>query len=419
MDNQVKTTNNIFEEARELLVETFQKLGLVTPSGNPICPACAASKKGQVALKKTDEKFSPTWKCYRCGERGSSIDAVLIKLSLDNTQARLAARIILGKAPLPKNIEKSTAVLSLDTRKSTADPEVYKELMQTGSTAGAIEFWGKWHISPEAVLESASVLLDDPKGSANYLMRRFGLSRLQKSGLVGGKTGDWFLFGNGSDNFSYSIIEPQTNSEGDILNMQFRATGKTAELAQLHKNWVSAGKDGGNDDQEKPPYVPRFVSLAGMEKSSQVGYGLFRLSQIEPSKVYILEGFKDLLAARTMGYEAYSIAGVSHMPTQLAINILSKHNLVLVLDGDSAGELGRESITKLFESVGLKSKIQPLREGYDMADVLIERKAHTGCSCETCTSFKLSHPASSLSCPCVTCSLRRNIKQQQQVSRRV
>jgi 5S rRNA maturation endonuclease (ribonuclease M5) len=401
-------SGSIFDTVNARLDQVFQTLGLVTPDGNPVCPSCGAYRRGQVSLKKIPDAKFPSWKCFKCGLRGTGVDAAILVQKLDPAiprNAKIAAEMLLGKRPFLIPVGASSVTIPLDTRKSRPDYAVYKQLLEMGSIEGAIEFWGQWHILPEAVREVGSVLIDDPKGAAGFLTRKFGLVRLQKCGLVAGKSGNWFLFGNGSDNANYGIIEPQKLPDGRVSNVQFRAYGATAEAALEHKKWSRSPE---KENLPEVKYTPRFVSLASMPKASQVGYGLPRLNILgDDKRVYIVEGCKDLLAARSMGFEAYAIAGIQALPPEVALETLRRFDLVAMLDGDDAGEAGRQLLVEHLKNHGIVAASKSLRSGYDMADVLVERSAHNNCQCYTCKTWRKEHPYDQQTCQCVSCYQKR------------
>jgi hypothetical protein len=43
----------------------------------------------------------------------------------------------------------------------------------------------------------------------------------------------------------------------------------------------------------------------------------------------------------------------------------------------------------------------------DIADILVEQTAHTGCTCPTCTEWRQVNIADPDTCPCRSCRTRR------------
>jgi hypothetical protein len=240
--------------------------------------------------------------------------------------------------------------------------------------------------------------------------------------MVVDKTGkDFFLF-----NDDYPVLEPHTAPNGNILGMQFRPSFQRMLRVKEHKNWKakwSGFKDSeGNTLEpgvayslayaadpdkagEKIPYLTPFLSLKGAGPDSLVGCGLHLISKLEkPETIYIVEGFKDMLSAYTMGAYAYAIPGVGVMPPEKVCKILSKHNIVIALDADKAGDEGSIKLQEWLKSNNVESVIKRNpREGMDITDILVERHAHDNCQCLTCKEWRATKTISSSNCQCLTC----------------
>jgi 5S rRNA maturation endonuclease (ribonuclease M5) len=214
-----------------------------------------------------------------------------------------------------------------------------------------------------------------------------------------------------------------------VVGMQFRPSPERMKLVQAHKQWKKrwsgcvdkagsplepdeAWRQAYERDQSvgrKAGYVTPFLSLKGGTPDHLVGCGLKRLVEIpRPSTVYIVEGFKDLLAARTLGVEAYAIPGTGVMPPERSVEILRMHSVVVMLDGDAAGEKGREHLVTYLREREVDAKpIDSIRAGMDVADILVERQAHAGCRCATCASWLEGNTYDPETCSCRSCRSRR------------
>ena len=175
--------------------------------------------------------------------------------------------------------------------------------------------------------------------------------------------------------------------------MQFRPTGQTKIAVKAHKEWKKAYALDPEHAGPKAEYVTPFFSIRGAGNDSLIGCGLLKISTLkEPSEIWIVEGFKDLLAARSMGFEAYAVPGVgARIPDKVMQLFLDKgHNLVVCLDGDEAGQRGRIAITAALNERGVPCTPHPgLPDGMDVADVLVKAYAESGCSCATCVAWRL------------------------------
>lgn len=391
------------------LLFAFAILGLVSKENNLTCPQCGTSKRKKVEIRKSASSGRPYWTCHKCATWGSSaID--LLKQYGQRTFVQ-AVKELLGlesrsKTPvLRPNIDISEGFSAV------VDVEVYNFIRDAGSLQAACEYYGQWHITPQAVEEAGSTMLTDALKVQKDLVDVFGHERL---GLCGVTTLDKngkvvFLFSP-----DYPVIETHQAPSGNIVGMQFRPSYERMKLVKAHKAWKarwSGIKDENGNEIDptqawseayvkdrsvgrKNSYVTSFLSLRGGTPDHLVGCGLKRLVEIpEMTKVYVVEGFKDLLAARSMGVEAYAIPGTGVMPPDRSVEVLRRHDIIVVLDGDQAGALGREHLVNYLRERGVKCKpYHKVREGMDIADILVEKHALNKCNCSTCVEWRATHP---------------------------
>ncbi len=343
-----------------------------------ICPACDTTKPKKVVAR------GHYWKCFRCGEFGSSVTLVSERC---NVGFREAVNLINGKvdpasvgvtAPDPEELKRLASKVESQASKARFDAEtvaVYDAVLNSkhASLAKAQESWAEFHIAPEFVAEQRSRFITDPVALGNELLGRFDADLLVESGIAArldvkqAKTRDMhgagirFLF-----SASYPIVEPCLGKSGSAMELKFRAWGRQRERIAAHK----AGKG---------PYVPAMLSLRGATPAHLVGYGIERLGQVGPSLVYVVEGFKDLLAARTLGAEAFGLPGTGVLPPAKVVQFLAEagHTLLVALDGDEAGREARSKVIEHFVSLGfpaerLREK-DDMPEGMDVADILAAR----------------------------------------------
>ncbi len=343
-----------------------------------ICPSCSTSKPKKVVAR------DHYWKCFRCGEFGSGIE--LVKTRCD-VGFRDAVLLINGKvepasvgatAPDPEMLKRLAAQVASQSFTARLDGEtvaVYNAVLNSKhvSVERAVQAWGTWHIDPMVVAEQRSVFITDPQALGSELLAEFGADLLVDSGIAvrldekQAKIRD--LHGAGIRfmfSAHYPIVEPCLGKTGDAMELKFRAWGKQRDRIAAHK----AGKG---------PYVPAMLSLKGATPAHLVGYGLERLGQIEPTTVYVVEGFKDVLASRTMGAEAFGLPGTGVLPPEKVVRFLNAtgHTLLVALDGDEAGVEARAKVIEHFKALGFPA--DRLREktdmpaGMDVADILAAR----------------------------------------------
>jgi hypothetical protein len=298
---------------------------------------------------------------------------------------------------------------------ATVDTEVYNALMALASHEAAVTFYGRWHISAEAVASLGARVLLDPDAAARTLSKQFGLERLVACGLAMPVEEDKDSK-NATDahvrllvNRSYPVIEPHMHPNGrDVLSMQFRASVKTEERIRAHKQFKAAEAAalaaGEQFTGEKAAYVHKFLSLRGSPDHARVGGGLPAIraaatapdrDYTQPLRVVVVEGLKDVAAAATWGRLAYALPGAGVLPPARVLAEFARLGVTLAvaLDGDSAGEAGKAAVLAHLEAAGISAVDQPMPAGMDVTDTLVARFAARGCTCPTCLLWRQSHPA--------------------------
>lgn len=387
---RTRITDDDKDQARTMIGEAFAMAGLIS-GGKYVCPACQRvhSKKGTLSVRDRG-----TWKCFSSDNGGDAISLVQETFGYTFPQAvnALLGRPVDGAEP-PKPKVRNLPPVEEARPTSEIDSEVYSAVLQFSGQDGveaAAQYYGYWHISPEAVYESGACMVLDTRALEAALTERFGMERLHKCGLVvkTPKGKDYFLV-----NRDYPVIEPHITPAGRVVGMQFRPSEKQREKVEAHKKWAAA-KERGDTSVPEAKYVPKFMSLSGIDADeSLVGFGLRRLWEAPPATVFrVVEGFKDYLAARTMGHEAFGIPGTSAVLSDNVVNLLKRHRIAVALDGDEAGEAARERWVALLREKGVATRPLPMPPGYDVADILVERHAKRGCADEVCSNWRGTRP---------------------------
>jgi len=405
--------------ARKKLRLGFQVANLIV-DGKAICPLCGENRKGKFVLK--EDNTNPYWKCYHCSNYGDvfkAMESMGIKFSD-------ALNILLGKSSTFDITALEIKIANIEIKETftaKVDFEVYDYILSKGDLATAQEYYGQWHISPAVVEMQKARYLLEPMKLENELLVKFSRERLLEAGvlMLDKNNKDMFLFST-----NYPVIEPHLSPNGHVVGMQFRPSFKQLLKVSNHKKfkkiWGSLVDADGNKIDAKDawkkaylenadlageyvPYVPPFMSIRGAGPDSLVGCGLSEIKKLDPgSKIYIVEGFKDLLASNTMSTNAYAIPGTGVMPSKKVCNLLKNFKVIIMLDGDEAGSKGRSNLkSHLIENGVEASVLKNIRENMDVADLLVERNAHNGCACATCTVWLKDHPFNKKTCPCNTC----------------
>lgn len=245
---------------------------------------------------------------------------------------------------------------------ATHDIEVYQRLIdlanQVGGQKAAVDFYGQFFIDENVVKQSKATYITKPYEIQKELLRRFGKERLIASGLfIEGKSGPRMLPGK-----DFPIIEPHLDVWGRVWYMQFRAGPEQYRKYLEHKKGLRS-------------YEQKFLSLRGARRETQIGVGL-ELLRTEPTKLVIVEGFKDALAARTMGVMSYGIPGVDFRPPDHICQLLKRHKVIVSLDGDEAGREHGPKLVEYLSKKGVESSLHLLPAGEDVTDRLVAKHKH-------------------------------------------
>ncbi len=378
------------EAANQQLDRAFALLGLVS-GRSLICPQCGTAKTKKVSFF-VGKNGTPRWGCRRCGTTGTAIDLYIDKTGCTFLQALDA---LLGRAEQSVKVPTPTAAVHIaPSFEAVHDVDVYDAVVRMGSLGAAKEYWATWHISPHAVSELGSTVITNPDAFERVITKRFGIERLRACGVVteARNEKDYFLV-----NRRYPVIEPQRGADGRVSAMQFRPSPEQRELVEAHKRFK---REHGEDAVGGPRYQTPFLSPRGAQASTLIGYGLHRAAKLPPnSPIYVVEGAKDWLAARTLnpGREFYAVPGTGVMPPPAALEVLKDLRVIVVLDGDEAGAKGREVLVKHLRDNGIQAApvADPLPDGMDVADLLVSKYAASGCTCRVCVEFR-AHRTTSL-----------------------
>jgi len=388
-------TDEEIVQANEQLALAFGFLNLYA-DGQLVCPNCGNAKKKSVVFKKS-KTGAHYWKCYPCGENSSATKLLTEKGGLS---FRDAVNFLLGRPSSQSDKKIVVPVVEVAPPfEAVVDVDVYDHIRNSGSVRAAQLYWATWHLSPKASERAGSTMVGDEKSSLslllsppgtpehsrawsahkaavaklhNELVTTYGMERLKACGVVTTteKGEDYFLI-----NADYPVIEAHEHPSGRVVGMQFRPVGNKKVQVDAHKawkrRWNPIAKEMWPDDPKKKAndaweaakakdasaagerhgYVTPFLSLRGAGTKSLVGCGLRRLSEVpDGTPVYVIEGFKDLLAVRSVLAEGYAMPGTGNLPPDQVCELLKRLDVVVALDGDAAGEKGRTAALKHFEA---------------------------------------------------------------------
>lgn len=263
---------------------------------------------------------------------------------------------------------------------SVPNPELYAAVLELGDVEAAQTFYGRWHISADVVADSRAVRITDQRALLKGLRERFSPEEMIAAGLATPE-------GHMLVNARYPVVEPHILPDGRVASLQFRAGEDTEQSIAAHKAYKKAKEAavaaGRQYRGEKHKYVPKFLSILGAPITGRCGFGLPRIQQLLeaadagdgtlPDRIYVVEGFKDVLAARTMGLEAYGLAGAGLLPVRAVCRMLGRFEVHVALDADEAGEVGRERLMTHFANHGVTAVDHAPPAGMDITDVLVDK----------------------------------------------
>ena len=360
------------------LKAAFALCGLMTDKAL-MCPAGCAPKIKRVEFKQGKNMY---WKCHKCKSHGTATKLLQEKLSMSFPDS---VNVLLGrhKGSIPKaEVHRLIPDSHIgDGFKAATEPwvwELYAAVLNSAhvSVEAAQQYYARWHINPDAVAVQQARLIVDSKALQAEMLAGFSPDKLVESGLfVETKSAQLFMLCG----YKYPVIEPAIDHRGRVRNMQFRASMKQREAIAAHKN--GDGK-----------YVAPFMSIKGSGERHLIGCGTSRLMNVTNKLVYVVEGFKDLLAANTMGAEAFAMPGTGVLPPPGLVKILAAqgHSILVALDGDEAGNASAPKVAEHFIEHGFdatKVRIKTdMPDGMDVTDILVKTKMEAGCKCTECTA---------------------------------
>ena len=359
----------------EALSKAMAVAGLFSADGTMvICPGC-----GKPAKVGSKIKLQPSGMYKHFSKDGCTGDAISVLRSRFDVGFWDAANFLVGKTTKFEFPEAQPVDIALSAFVAQVDTNLNGGMFHYGTNAkikgveAAVAYYGQWHIGADAVKASGAVLIPDPAHLAQMAKQRYGDDKLLACGWASPNkepgSPAWFLVSD-----RYPVLEPHHHPDGRILFVQLRASN--AQLARIAQHRAGQIKYPGD----------KFLSLRGVPRSAQVGTGLAQISAAKAgTTIYVVEGFKDALAAATMGSLAYGVPGVDYRPGELALSVLRDKDVQVCFDGDEAGQTQAEPMAQYLRENGVERvTVRNLPPGYDVTDRLVGRYAAAGCRCDAC-----------------------------------
>lgn len=255
------------------------------------------------------------------------------------------------------------------------------------SLRAAQEFYGRFGVSGRTVADNGAAMITDEAAFKQALEEQFGWERVHAAGLTADRRGrpGKLLF-----DAEFSVFEPHVHPgwpvpDPDTGEERLRRVVTSAQFRGGYERERSAADANRRkkDGEDVPWYLrTKLLSVREARADARCGHGAHQLSKplVSPTVVFLVEGYKNYLAMsellfRSPNMIAYGLPGVGARPPEAVCELLTEHSLVLALDNDEGGQLGRDVIAAWLWRHGARhiGWLYPSRG--DPADVLQQRVA--------------------------------------------
>ncbi|HUU26778.1 MAG TPA: CHC2 zinc finger domain-containing protein [archaeon] len=334
------------------IIDVAKLLGICVKNNKSRCPLGTHEDKIPSFSIKEDTN---TWKCFGCNEGGSNIDLVAKVLNIGFNEAvewlmcsynmdssKLKRKAVKGSNVQQKKLFYRTETYDIQSAfyPKGSDNDIYEKLLELCPiTKKGTDYLEKRGFSAELIKNARIGELEAPKETWAKLITLYGVKRLLNCGIAKKKDNKATLVW-----WDRSILFPFLYQE-KVVYIQGRRFNHTKG--------------------------PKYINLSGLSKPM---YNSEVLKKIKiRSKVLILEGVPDTLAAIGNGYNAVGILGVGSFRDSW-ISLFADYNIIIVFDMDEAGKKGASKLTTLFSKGGKIVRVAKLNEGQDLEEYLRSKK---------------------------------------------
>lgn len=371
-------------------VAALTYFGVPTDGVRFACPRCGSP----ISKNKTKIRRDGGITCFKCGSdasTGNMWGTVRLLAGYAGQQEPTVPQmlsILKGEDPNDRtrkfiDVSKVETVHEPDT---VVDTEVLDALWAHANIDAGIAYWDRFYIDPRVVNAFDGRVITEPWGKVwKSLVAQFGVDRLLTAGL-GKKLDDgsvWTVVGgritDKSDRFAgdYNVMQPYKKADGTLVGVEVRGNAYIEKLVANHKAyraahdaWKAGGKVG--EEPAKVRWLPKTRNLVGNATGSRVGFGIDVVARFPLTRVvWIVEGYKDVLAAGSMGRPAIGLAGAKAEVPQDVIEVLKGRRAAIAFDSDEAGEEGGALLASKLRDAGIELVPGPRwPEGRDVAEEL-------------------------------------------------
>jgi DNA primase len=332
------------------IIEVANRLGIQVRGTKAMCFMGHDKDSPSLSFLKSRN----TWRCFgACGKHGDGITLVMEKEELDfNSALEWFARNFavdvtrhfrgLRERPRSTKSKKNSVVIAPLPQESefVADPELYAWFISkcdiVSGTIG-IKYLDSHGISPDATDRFNIRQLSKPEYALRNLVKTWGAQRVCRSGVAWCNDGrpERLIWG------SYALLFPFYEEE---------------QITYIQARMFEGDR--------------KFMNLRGIAKP------LFNVDRLRglPSgqTVHLCEGVPDAIALESQNLNAVGVLGATSFRVEWVDRFL-KFKVVVLGDGDAAGEKFASDISKFLMDRGKPVQCMLLPGGKDVADVLAQR----------------------------------------------
>lgn len=328
------------------ILAVADRLGIRVRGNKALCFSGHDKKTPSLSFRSATN----TWKCFgACGLYGDTISLAMHALETDfqgaiswlsstfgihismvpSAAARRALKAPKRLTPPSHRLEPQEII--------RPDTEIFDWLLSRCSSVVSplgTDYLKSHGISSRVATKHNLRELRDPPAALQHLVAHWGVERVIRSGItLGGSRSANRLVWSG-----YTLLFP-FNEKGKITYIQGRCFG-----------------DG-----------PKFMGPRGLAKPI---YNLLRLSKLTTSSIiHICEGIPDALSMESHKLAAIAILGASSFREEW-VELFMPFDIVIVPDGDAAGETFKRTMTMMFRKRGKTVRHMQIPDGKDASDIL-------------------------------------------------
>ena len=291
--------------------------------------------------------------CFGCGESGNAFKFLMRYERLDFPEAVEALACKAGVI-LPRDETfgpKTSGVTTQMYKINELAENFYRANLNSSAGLKAKEYLLKRGMRPETIAALKLGFASDKwDGLINYLRSKgISLALLEKAGLIINKEGGGYY-----DRFRNRIIFPIVDLKGRVLGFGARVL-----------------------DNSLPKYVNSPETAIYTKGKNLYGFDLAKDSIRENDFVAVVEGYLDFIVPFQEGLKSI-VASLGTALTTDQARFLKRytHNIVMVYDGDSAGELATLRSLDIFIEEEMNVKVVSLPKGFD-PDLFVRKEGVT------------------------------------------